>query len=380
MHLRTTLTGLALITLLAAVAGAQDGLLLAVDFEQDEGGFVALDDESTVWVNREEGVPYAGEGCLQVDYFQRAWLPERNMLGLPGTVALPIAEPLPGLAGVSFALRSEVSTPVLVMLVEGDDGPRYNRLVWCEAGQWHEVELSLEEFGRDTDGPEDPDGQLTAETVTGLAVIDAGGFLRHIAEQTPMIHIEPAAQQALRLDDLKLLSTSTVLPADPAAGVRVNGYDWPPRGIAILGGERVAVSPGTTDDGGMAVKIDYELPAGTLMGIIHQVPRGSLAGVTHFTIRLWTTGPMDAFINIEEKRSEDDKCSYQAFEQLPGADRWQEITVPVSALRLEQGHEDPNGRLDLEQVETIIIGDAAGIVQQERAINSIWLDEFTGMK
>jgi len=382
MKLRTAMLLVALALMVAAAARAQEGVLLSADFENGVGGFITLDPEATLGLTADPQAVYGGHGSLELAYFQRAFNPAAVESQLPGAMAMPLQEALPQLAGLSFALFSEVSTPVLLALSEGTGGPTYNRMIWSEAGAWHEFTLGLDEFNHDTSSVADPDGQLTPGEVTGLAIVDAGGFLRYLADTNPMIHADPAAHQTLRLDDLKLLSVGPVRPGQPEGTVLIADYEPPPVGLAMLGGTEVVVGDEEVERGGRALKVDYRAPAGTIVGLLHLVKRGSLAGVR--TLKLWlrSAQPAQIVVSVEEKRGEgeSEKSNYIMGVPMEGDEPWQQITINVADLTQQGGAPDPDGGLNMEMVETIIVADANAMIYNADMPNTLWLDDFTAEK
>jgi len=371
----------ATITLTATVAFAQQGVLFSEYFEDGVGDFVTLDQRAVMDVTREEGEPHGGRGALQLSYTQRTYGPSMQTEDMPGTLILPLSEPLANLEGLSFAIWSEKSTAIMVMLGEKDDGPRYNCLVWCEAEQWHEIELGLDDFTLDQDGPDDPDGKLDPELINGIGFVDASSFLRYLAQTTPMIHAEPETDQVLRLDDVKLLATSPVR-TDPGEGiVPIADYEQP-AGFVIIGGEDVIVADEDAGDGTRALTVTYDLSPGTLVGVAHQVKPGTLADVGSLQIRVRCTAETTLAVTVEEERGEGGmfKAEYMTMVEVEAFEPWRSIVIPVEDLTPTDQCNDPNGRLDMDLVGTIVVADATALVTNEAVTNDLSLDELVGIE
>ena len=371
------------LALVCTVGSAQEGnVLLALDFDDDLSGFISLDPEATLSVTREADAVHGGAGSLQFEYFLRALNPEELAEGLPGAMALPLAEPMREFLGVSFALWTAMSTPVIVVVGEGEDGPRYNRVIWSEAGAWHEFAIGLDDFIHDEDSSEDPDGELTPEEINAIALLDAGGFIRFLAGETGLFYAEPPAHQVLRLDDLKLRSITPVRPAPAEGTVTLSDYEYPLQGIIILGGKQVVAGKEDVEGGGEALKLDYTVPEGTLMAVLHQVKPGTLAGVSAIRFRVRSAWETSLIISVEEKRGqrEEDKSNYQALVSVAGEEAWQTVTVPISDLQLSEDDFDPDGKLDLELVEMITIGDMSGVMGPGDFQNTLWLDDLVAVE
>ncbi len=170
------------------VTAQEQDVLFLLDFEQDTEGVLSVDSEATVSTMDDPEVVYNGNRSLQVQYMQEAVAPGGGGRGFPGALIVPLPDPLEELGGVSFAVASALSTPIVVALTEGAEGPRYNCMLWCAAGSWHEYSLALHEFNADLDGPLDPNGELDPEEVNVVTILDAGGFLRLLGESTSLFH------------------------------------------------------------------------------------------------------------------------------------------------------------------------------------------------
>lgn len=371
----------ATITLMATVAFAQQDALLSEDFESGVGEFVTLDDFATLGVTLEEGEAHGGRGALQLEYRQRTYGPAMGLGDLPGTLILPLSEPLANLEGLSFAIWSAEPTAMMIVLGEKDDGPRYNCLVWCEADAWHEIELGLDDFVLDQDGPDDPDGKLDPELIDGVGFVDASSFLRYLSEQTPMIHAEPETDQVLRLDDLKLLATSPVR-TDPGEGIVMIADYEQPAGFVIIGGEDVLVESDDAGDGTRALTVTYDLSPGTLAGVVHQVKPGTLAKVGSLQIRVRCTAETTLIVTVEEERGEGGilKAEYMTTVQVEAFEPWRSIIIPVEDFTPTDDCDDPNGQLDMDIVKTIVIADATALFTNEAVTNNLSLDELVGIE
>lgn len=373
------------LTLACGFAVAQEeGVLLSLGFEEDTGGFATMDKQAQLAVTREEGVVYGGEGSLEMKYSQRPVKTDGEDLDLPGSLILPLAETQPQLAGVSFAVSSDSSVPILVLVAEGDGGPRYNSIVWCEAGAWHEFALSLDEFQWDNDSPQDPDGKPTPEKINAVVIVDISSFFLAIAETAPFFIAGPLRDQALRLDDFKLLAKNRAPKPAPAPEgvVPIADYEPPLKGIVFLGGRNLVVGHEEMDDATKALKIDYAIPARTLLALVHRVRSGSLADVKSFRFRVKSNGQATLLVGLEERRGpgDENKTSYNAIVTVQPGAAWQTITVPISDFKMDQNNVDPNGKLDLEMVDTLMIGDVSAMGEEQEISNTLWLDELVAVQ
>lgn len=356
-------------------AAAQQDVLFRADFEEDLSGFVSLDPTAELTVLTDPEVALAGDGALQLQYVQAPGHPELPGWGLPGAVVLPLLDGLPGLTEVSFGLASALSTPVTVMLVEDDDGPRYSTVLWSAAGAWQEYSLGLADFYPDRDGPEDPNGRLDPERVTGLAIIDADGFVRAIEATSPLFASQDFAEQTLWLDEFVLRAGEPPEPAAPEGPVPLAHYVPPMRGFLVVGGLDKLVAAEEQEDGQTALRIDYSTPAQTLFAVIHTLAPEALADARAIGFQVRTEHATMLVVALEERRGPGDinKSSYHAMVAIEPGEQFETITLPLSEFRLGDDQTDPDGALDPELVSTLLIIDASAAIGNAEVINTLRL-------
>ncbi len=373
----------ALLVPLIPCCGAETALFSA-DFETDTAGFATWDSTARLALNREPGVAHGGTAALELRFVQRPARPgAAGGREMPGSLICQFPQPSPELRGLSFAVSTAVSVPVIVVLAEGADGPRYVAIVWCEAGAWEEVSLSLDDFHLDTDGPPDPDGKLTPEKMAGLGIVD-GSFLGLQADQTAsLLYVDPPRTQVLRVDDLKVLSTAP--PARLAAApdtIALADYTFPLKAVQFIGAKDRTVEQDDTDDGGVALKLSYALPAQTVMVAVHVLRDGALAGASAIRFRARANGQTDLLVLLEErgKRPAGGKAGYIATTRIPAAAPWHTAQIPIGDFKPNGQTPDPNGKLDLELVDSLIIVDASALDENKPIRNTLWLADLAGVK
>lgn len=377
---------LAVAALLAAVCvgveAQEEDVLLLLDFEDGTEGFVSIDPQTTVSATTAPEIAYTGNGALQVQYMQAAMSPGAGGGGFPGAVILPLMDPFEELGRVSFAIASDLSTPVVVVLTEGAEGPRYNCMLWCSAGAWHEYSLPLHEFSADLDGPPDPNGTLDPGEVSVVAVFDADSFLRLIGESTGMFHVEPPEEQTLRLDDFCLLSGEPDVPPQGEDSVTIATYERPLRGFACVGGQDVVVESEELEGGESALRLDYSIPARTLFAVIHRARQGALAGMEAIRFQARSNREVTLIVSLEEKwgPGEENKSSYNATMPVEPGEDWQTVTTHTSSFALGDNETDPNGTLDMDLVQTVTIGDATALLEGAEVLNSLWLRDLVAVR
>jgi len=371
---------LALALALAAVswgraeAQPQD-VLFQADFEGNVCGFVTIDPAAELTAVHDPDLALAGEGALQLQYVQAPGHPELPGWGLPGALVLPLLDGLPGLTEVSFGLATALSTPVTVMLVEGDDGPRYTALLWSAAGTWQEYSLRLDDFYPDRDGPADPNGRLDPERVTGLAIIDADGFIRAIEATVPLFATEDFAEQTLWLDQLVLRAGEPPEPVAAEGPMVLAHYVPPMRGFLVVGGLDKTIEAEEQEDGQTALRIDYSTPAQTLVAVIHTLAPEALADARADSFQVRSNQASTLLVALEERRGPGDinKSSYHAMVSIEPGEQFETITLPLSEFKLGEDQTDPDGALNPELVNTLLIIDGSAMLGDAEVINTLRL-------
>jgi hypothetical protein len=120
----------------------------------------------------------------------------------------------------------------------------------------------------------------------------------------------------------------------------------------------------TVNKTGGAVSLDYKVVRGQLGMAILQTPDGRLAGMTHLQFRMKSdVATMIAVMLSEKKPGGGD---YVSIFWAP-KDQWQQIDLTPADFTVNDGPKDPkdpDGRLDLDQVQAIAVFDAGQFLSQ----------------
>jgi hypothetical protein len=115
---------------------------------------------------------------------------------------------------------------------------------------------------------------------------------------------------------------------------------------------------------GNSVSLDYKAVRGQLgLGIL-QTPGGRLAGMTHLQFRVKSDVTTMVGVMLSEKKP--DGGDYSVIFWSP-KDQWQQIDLAPADFSLNDGPKDPkdpDGRLDLDQVQAIAVFDAGQVFNQ----------------
>ena len=370
----TVIASLALVMVMLP-AVAQQHSPVEIDFEADTGAFISADPTAEFGLTHDPDLVFSGTGSLEFRYIQTPFQSEVPEWGLPGALILPLPHGVPGMTEISFALRSKLPTPVVIALGLGDDGPRFNRVVWSAAERWSEFTLSLEDFIFDRDGPGSPEDPLDPAQLAHIAVIDGHGFVRMIAEESPLIYVDPPAEQTLWLDDFVLRAGEPGDTPEPTLPRPLAEYSSPMHGFLPVGGRDLTVSSEDGPEGEPALRVDYTIPPLTLFGLMHSVAPGALADAEAISFSARTNRPVTLLVTLEERREPGElgKSRYQQTVELRPSGDFEAITLPLSLFELGDDQVDPDGALNAELVETAAIIDATAAFEASEVINTLRL-------
>ncbi len=362
----------------ATTCCAQDSLL-RFDFEQDEGDWITLDPQALLGLTWGAENVYKGTGALELQYGQASQAPGEGE-GMPGAIVLPIEAGLPGLQSLELALKTTVSTPMVLGLQEIDES-NYLCMVFCTAGQWHPITLSLDEFALDENSL-DENGRLDTELIKSLALIDASFFFRSMDQGEIPIYVEPAAPQTIWVDEVnfrtnRLGEETAGLPPEDGQAVVIDTCDRPTFKWLPLGGREIGLTYDTKNAAANGCyRIDYQVPAGTIFALLRSIKVGSLAGTRRLELSTKCSVDMSLVLTIEES----DGSRYSLSVPVGGVQSWQRLIINYTQLRLGDDSQDENGQLDPDQVKSLGLVDLSALTTLQETQNTLWLDDVIAVK
>ncbi|MCS7254904.1 MAG: hypothetical protein RMK18_09685, partial [Armatimonadota bacterium] len=291
-------------------------------------------------------------------------------------VAVMPTAPLPGARSVSFWVKPS-STTVLLSAMQENDGSRYAAAFCVIGGKWQLVQLSVDDFSLMPD-TQDENGRLDTEQASMLGLADA------------IMLFQPggvAQERTILIDDL-LVSTSEVaarLRSIEVDGTKLQLIDdfesttlfWAPVIMApgrfdLNTSADMSVELGAARHGNGALSIRYELQPNSIPALMTLLTRG-IAGARSFIISLKASEPTGIVIAL----GENDGSRYQTFVYVPAGD-WRDIAISVDDFQLAEDTKDENERLDLNQVQFVVLADAGGLfadlIPRLRGKRQLWVD------
>jgi hypothetical protein len=325
------------------------------DFEQGMGQWASPDPQTKISLAVGPNEANSGSSALYAKYSRARTPQEVEQRQAPGAVMMQLpAPPAPAPTCLEFAVRTTLLTPLMVILND-QSGLEYTRPVMVEPGAYRHVKIYLTEL-QPGDNAKPPIRPLDGGRIQNIGFLDASSFLlreavNSAAQRDPMhLPVPKLGENEIWLDDIKLTDEPppAVLPpiidalgeaAKFIAMMNVDGKFWQePTG---LGGKPCWV-------------MSYRLAAKEIAVLWSGAPAGVMIGATGLHVSLSATAPTTLVLSVKERSN----AEYNATLQLqPGQvlDR----VVAWSEFKLGENQNDPDNKLDLDQIKEVALIDAS---------------------
>lgn len=357
-------------------------------FEADTAGWVAYGPHAKVSVTTDSAHVKTGKGALAFNFTVSDKLDkDAAPAGMPFDVLL---RPTPDglltkMKALTFWARSDIGGGLAITMQEKEGG-RYMTLLWLPKDQWQRITLTLDDFwlADDKNDPKDPDGKLDLDKVENIGILNVWSFLALSAGNTPegAAFIAPVlGQHTLWLDDFAAVSEAPPVdvpaPAlpDKARGIWIDAMrravlGWLPLGNIELSLDKDA--PLKT----RALRAEYTQGQGTFVALIHDMRRFNLTHQDHFSFAFASAKSTKLSITLEEKGG----ARYSVLLDVPGDSVPILRSIPFSDFIFAQdGPQDADGKLDLDQIKTLTIVDISGSLGLSKQKNTLWIGPISAV-
>lgn len=354
---------------------------------------------ATAWLVLATTLPAAGQGPLLKQTFdesEEGWQPIGNgvvavtheLVDLKeGKGALAFTYPIAGgqlaamihpveagslakAKSLQFYIKADYSAPMAVVLQEKGEG-RYLAGFLAPAGKWQRVELAPSDFTvmSGADDPKDPDGKLEMEKVEAIGVADLAQIFAQLnAAITAKALGTQTGFHKMVLDEL----TVSDQPAAPAQ-TTANGetvLDTFVRPQLSWFGIGMALAPATGAPlDGKGLQATYRQAPGSIAAVVRQIPKGTLAGSGRMLLDVVSSKTATLMVQVEETGG----GKYNQNLEVKGTGALEHLTLSFSTFNASNDSKDTNGKLDLDQVQLLIIADLTAFVSQTTADNTLWI-------
>ncbi len=356
------LGGALAVTSLSAVAQTSPAIIKQ-SFEESDGGWMSVGMGGTVSVTHDAANVKSGKAALQFDYSIKK-----------GDVSALLYPTLDGVLAKAKSMRFWVKADtgaVLAAALQEADGGRYIAMFTVPAGKWQQVELATSDFllSEDANDPPDPDGKLDLDKVENIALTDVGQILAQ-AENADLKRIFNLKRGAhtLYVDDFTV--TEEALPAllSSEFGTVLDSFMRPQVGWFAIGDMKVASTSGAPLSG-RGIQLDYHQSFGKFVGVIRKIPRTALVGKNTLSLDIASTRPAKLLIQVEEKTG----GKYNVMVDVAGGKALKTLTIPFADLKAADDSKDNNDKLDLDQVNQVLVLDVNALLNMTDGDNTLWI-------
>jgi hypothetical protein len=276
---------------------------------------------------------------------------------------------------IRFAVKSDTGA-VLGAILQEQGGGRYISLFTAPAGKWQQVELSPSDFvlSDDANDPPDPDNKLDMDKVEAFGLTDIGQVMAQAdnPDLEKLLNVK-RGDHVLYLDDLAITEEPLATPA--MIGDNLDSFSRPQVGWFAIGDVKVSQLSGAPLTG-RGIQLDYRQVQGKPVAVIRRIPRGTLTGKSTFSVDVASARPAKLLLQVEEKGG----GKYNVLVDVPGGKQLKALSFPFTEFKAGDDSHDTNDKLDLDQVNQIVIVDVDALLGMTEADNTLWLGNVKAAK
>lgn len=332
-------------------------------FEDNDEGWAAFGQNGHVSVTREATGVKTGKGALAFEY---------DVSHGPAFAMWPVKGSVAGMQSLRFWLKTDAATPVAVLVNEKAPGGHYICMLWSPGNMWQHVELQLSDFtlNQSPKDPEDPDGKLDAADIQAIGLFDLSQIYNGAAKAStlPIVIDEKTGKHTMFVDDFEISSEPLALAKTSGEGVVIDDFARPVLQWATLGGVELS-----TEKNGMRIKYAQEEDRYRI--VLKMLPRLDMRGWNRLAFDISSARASELVISLEEHNpTKGPGPRYSTIVSVSGGGRVEHRAISFEAFAADaNGPQDPNGKLDLDQVKTISIVDITAATTHEPGTNSVWI-------
>jgi hypothetical protein len=341
---------------------------VAQSFEKSDEGWIAYGHDAQVELTRDSLLVKSGSRALAIHY--------KYNPGQYGSAVLPLEsgqfERSPGIA---FWIRTDMSTPVIVVLSEKQPGGGYySSWFWCPKDLWQHVALAPSDFILNTGptDPKDPDGRLDPERVNGIGISDLGQAFQTLPVDPayPLVVDRGAGAHTIAIDDF-ILGRQPVAGAGHLIGGVGRGFlTW-----ITTGGAKLEIDAGANPLGTPALRAIYAQTAGKYVAIAHTLANEDLGAASRFSFRMASANRARFLVYLEEKLPGSVLGPrYSSMFEVGGGSRATDESLALSSFAFDStGPADRDGKLDSKELKSISFVDISAADGTASGTNTVWV-------
>ncbi len=358
----------------SAWAQPAGGELVQQDFENNEPGWGKFSQPqgaaAQVGISREAENVHGGAASLQFNYS----LQPRQLAAL----VLANTTPLSTANKISFWAKASAES-TMAFAIQERGGGLWTALFHLPEAKWQQVVLTPGDFSNSSDlgGKPDADGKLALDSIQWAGIGDFSQFL--LADpNSPLLKIfrVTPGPRTLWLDDVAFDPTK---PAPVAAGkpVVVDDFSSPQLGWLGLADTTIAREERSVDGAKQpGLALSYPQSVGKFGGVVRQVNAQGWAGATRLALSLASSAPANIVLQLDERGG----GKYLVPIAAAGDGEARALSFGLSQFKPADDSRDDNGKLDMDQVQRVLVLDAAAVVPGAARDNTLWIGNITAQK
>jgi hypothetical protein len=337
---------------LATTVSWSASTIVGWDFEQGMGQWQSPDPLTKITLAVGPKEANSGSSALYVKFPRIQKPDEMQTRQMPGAVMMQLpAAPAPAPTCLEFAVRAKLLTPLMIILSR-NDGVSYTRPVMVVPGPYRHVKLYLTEFLPD-EKAKPPVRPIDGGQIQGIGFLDGSAFVTMFATaaaQNGPIRV-PMPQQGdneLWFDDIKLTDETPPAQLPPM----IDGAAEVAKFVAVMNVDGTFSREPAGLGGKPCWLMNYQLAEHEVAAIWGGVPIGMLPGTAGLHVMLSATAPTTLILQVKE-RSNAEYNTMLALQPGQTLDR----VVPWSEFKLGDNQQDPDGKLDLDDIKEVALID-----------------------
>ncbi len=326
-------------------------------FEQGMGKWASPDPLTKITLAVGPDEANSGSAALYVKYPRLEKAGELQQRQMPGAVIVQLpAPPAPAPTCLEFSVRTKMLTPLMVLLSPpGSEG--YTRTVMVLPGAYRHIKLFLNEFLPDDKMPLPP-RPLEGGEIQGIGFIDASFFLVMVAAQAAQagpirIPTPKSGDNEIWLDDIKLTDEPPPAKSPPIIDATTEVAKF----VTVMNVDSTLSREPTGLNGKPCWVMSYRLGEKEVALFFGGAPVGALVGTAGLHAVLSATAPTTLLLQVKERNG----AEYNAMVALQPGEVLDRV-VPWSEFKLGDNQQDPNGRLDLDNVKEVSLIDISELL------------------
>ena len=336
--------------------------LLRQTFETGDPGWLTVGKSATVRITHDSADVKNGSGALAFDYTVGEGV---------AIAALPLKDvDTARIDRVRFWMKTDVPTPLAVVLNEKKPGGNYSAVCWSVGNTWQLVELSPSDFhlNQGPNDPVDPDGKLDLDAVENLALLDLSTIVGVKTDpNAPFVSESHAGKHAFFVDDFELWTGSATVARSKSA---LDDFSTPQLQWLTLGGSELK-----PEHAGM--RATYGQMGDQVVVLLRHLGKVDLREDTKLAFDVASDQPAALVMTFEcNAPGKAQGPRYNAQVDIEGGGKVNHREVVLSAF--EAGPET-DGPVKLDQLKSFSIIDITGQGSGATRKNSLWIGNIRGV-